>query len=74
MAPEVSSPALHVIPHPRGTWTLADDAGTVVSDHPTATDAERAATARAAETGETVVIHDRYHRVRARFRPRRADG
>jgi hypothetical protein len=69
MATEVTPRSLHVQPHVRGRWTVVDDDRAVVSDHESATEAERAATARAAQTGETVVLHDRYHRVRSRFRP-----
>jgi len=55
---------VHVIPDERATWRIYD-AGThePVSEHTSATDAELAAKARAADRGaQRVVVHDRYHR------------
>jgi hypothetical protein len=58
---------LHVIPVPRaGTWALFADS-VALSEHTTETAAESAARAEALRRGcERIVVHDRYHRTRAK--------
>lgn len=60
----MSTTTIHVEPDHRGSWTVRADAERV-SEHQTATDAERAArvAARRFET-TSVLMHDRYRRVR----------
>ena len=55
---------LHVIPDERTTWRVYEAGATApLSEHTNATDAERAALARADDrAAERVVVHDRYHR------------
>jgi len=59
-------PMLHVMPDSRGGWAVVDDdASTVLSHHPSATHAEAAARAVAADRGaDGILVHDRYHRLR----------
>lgn len=57
---------VHVIPNQlTSTWHVCDvDAGSPLSEHTSATDAELAARAWAEERdAERVIVHDRYHRV-----------
>ncbi len=58
---------LHVVPDERGGWHVRKDASEPpLSDHTSATAAERAARRHARAVGaETILIHDRYARVRA---------
>jgi hypothetical protein len=55
---------LHVIADERSTWRVYQEgASAPLSEHTNATDAERAALARADERdAHRVVVHDRYHR------------
>ena len=55
---------VHVVPDERTTWRVYDsDADAPISEHTSATEAELAAKARAADRGaQRVVVHDRYHR------------
>ena len=55
---------LHVIPDERTTWRVYEAGATApLSEHTNATDAQRAALARAdARAAERVVVYDRYHR------------
>jgi hypothetical protein len=55
---------VHVIPDERSAWRVYEtDAAAAISEHTNATDAERAARARAEDRdAQRVVIHDRYHR------------
>jgi hypothetical protein len=59
--------SLHVIPDERGGWHVrTDGAEPPLSDHTSATAAERAAQRHARTVGaETILIHDRYTRVHA---------
>jgi hypothetical protein len=59
--------SLHVIPDERGGWHVrTDGAEPSLSDHTSATAAERAARRHARTVGaETILIHDRYARVHA---------
>lgn len=60
-----TAPALHVRPDRSGAWHVhAEGEERPLSRHGNETDAERAATRRAAATGaQNVIVHDRYHRV-----------
>jgi hypothetical protein len=62
------SRCLRVVPRPRGSWILATEQDEVLSEHPTASEAEIAAIANLRE-GEEVVVYDRYHRCHRRARP-----
>lgn len=53
-----------VVPQPRGDWVVVNHRGVVVSEHPSATEAELAAAARLHD-GEQLVVYDRYHRCHA---------
>jgi hypothetical protein len=55
---------VHVIPDERTTWRVYEaDADAPLSEHTNATEAERAAQARADDRdAERVVVYDRYHR------------
>ena len=57
---------IHVRSNPTGLWSVEpEDAALPRSEHPTETEAERAAIRRARALEEcSVVIHDRYSRVR----------
>jgi anti-sigma regulatory factor (Ser/Thr protein kinase) len=62
------SSAVHVIPEPRtATWRVYVDADAeAVSEHTSETEAESAARAQLRTRGTSdIVIHDRYHRIRA---------
>ena len=61
---------LHVLPDERGNWSLVEDgAEHPVSEHPSATQAERAAWVLAEERGaDEILVHDRYHRCRRAIR------
>ena len=58
---------LRVLPRPRGSWIVATDRE-VLSEHPSATEAENAALARLRD-GDDLVVVDRYHRCHRRTRP-----
>ena len=58
---------LRVLPRPRGSWIVATERA-VLSEHGTATEAERAALARLRDGDEPLVL-DRYHRCHRRARP-----
>ena len=62
MAPHL----IHVRPNRTGIWFVqSDDVDVPISEHITETEAERVALDRAATLDDTsVVIHDRYERVR----------
>jgi len=55
---------LHMIADERNTWRVYEtDAAEALSEHTSATAAERAARARAEDRAvERLVVHDRYHR------------
>lgn len=55
------SGCVKVVPQPRGGWVVVNHRGVVVSEHPSATEAEQAAAARLHD-GDQLVIYDRYHR------------
>jgi hypothetical protein len=60
----MSQTTIHVEPDQRGSWLVRHEAERV-SEHLTATDAERAAFQAARRFGTTnVLMHDRYRRVR----------
>jgi hypothetical protein len=60
----MSHTTVHVEPDHRGSWLVRHEAERV-SEHETATEAERAAFAAARRLhAESVVLHDRYRRVR----------
>jgi hypothetical protein len=59
--------SLRVLPRPRGSWIVATGRGDVLSEHATATEAERAGYASLRE-GEELLVFDRYHRCRRRAR------
>jgi hypothetical protein len=63
------SGCVNVVPEPRGGWVVVNHRGVVVSEHPSATEAELAAAARLHD-GDQLVVYDRYHRCHA-VRPRR---
>lgn len=52
---------LKVVPKPRGGWVVVNPGEVVVSEHRSATEAERAAAARLRD-GDELVVYDRYHR------------
>lgn len=56
---------LHVMPDTQGNWCVVDeDMGVQFSKHVSATGAERAARSLAtAAHAETILVHDRYHRM-----------
>lgn len=60
-----ASPSLHVVPNRFGRWrVLMDGQDEPLSEHDSATDAERDALRRASTTGcHEVVVHDRYGRL-----------
>ena len=58
---------LRVLPLARGSWIVATERA-VLSEHPTATEAENVALARLRD-GDELLIVDRYHRCRRRARP-----
>jgi hypothetical protein len=58
---------LRVLPRPRGSWIVATERA-VLSEHPTATEAESAALARLRD-GDELLIVDLYHRCHRRARP-----
>jgi hypothetical protein len=58
---------LRVLPRPRGSWIVATEQA-ILSEHPTATEAENAALARLRD-GDELLIVDRYHRCHRRARP-----
>lgn len=60
----MSQTVIHVEPDQRGSWLVRHEAERV-SEHMTATDAERAALQAARRFSATsVLLHDRYRRVR----------
>ena len=65
---------LHVVPDQRGRWRVFEDEGPApVSEHASATDAERRAWSQLyAGGGDEIVVHDRYGRTRpaVEFLPR----
>jgi hypothetical protein len=56
---------LHVVPDTQGNWCVVDeDMGVPFSKHASTTGAERAARLLAAAAhAETILVHDRYHRM-----------
>ena len=64
----VGSRSLLVLPRSRGSWIVATEQDDVLSEHPTANEAETAALARLRE-GEQLLVFDRYHRSHRRARP-----
>ena len=52
---------LKVVPQPRGGWVVLSHRERVVSEHASASEAEREARAQLRE-GDELVIYDRYHR------------
>jgi hypothetical protein len=62
----MSHHVIHVRPNRTGIWVVQpDDVDAPISEHITETEAERVALDRAATLDDTtVVIHDRYERVR----------
>ncbi len=52
---------LKVVPKPRGGWMVVNHREAVVSEHRSATEAQRAAAARLRD-GDELVVYDRYHR------------
>ena len=67
----MTPPAIHVRATPVGTWRVEpDDPRTPVSEHSTATEAERAADRFAREGDADIVVHDRYGRTRITHRRR----
>lgn len=56
---------LHVVPDTQGNWCVVDeDMGVAFSKHASTTGAERAARLLAAAAhAETILVHDRYHRM-----------
>jgi uncharacterized protein DUF2188 len=66
-----SPPLIHVRATPAGTWRVeSQDDSAPVSEHSTATEAERAAQRFARQANADVVVHDRYGRTR--ITPRRS--
>ncbi len=63
------SGCIRVVPRPRGGWIVLAEHEAVVSEHATATEAERAAMARVRE-GDELVVYDCYHRCHRVRRPR----
>jgi Uncharacterized protein conserved in bacteria (DUF2188) len=62
---------IHVRYSDTGSWVVQPDDRAPISEHPTATAAERAAIAYAATVDDAdVVIHDRYARVHLAVSPR----
>jgi hypothetical protein len=56
------NPPLHVTPDRLGTWSVQREGDqAALSEHGTATEAERAATEKAGTAD--VIVHDRYERV-----------
>jgi hypothetical protein len=55
------SGCVKVVPQPHGGWVVVNPGGVVVSEHPSATEAELAAAARLRD-GDQLVVYDRYHR------------
>ena len=51
---------LRVLPQARGSWIVATEQEEVLSEHPTATEAQNAALARLGDGDELLVV-DRYH-------------
>ena len=60
------SRCLRVLPRPRESWIVATERA-VLSQHPTAAEAENAALARLRD-GDELLIVDRYHRCHRRAR------
>ena len=58
------SGCVKVVPQPRGGWVVVNQREVVVSEHPSATQAELAAAARLRE-GDQLLVYDRYHRCHA---------
>lgn len=58
------SGCVKVVPQPHGGWVVVNPGGVVVSEHPSATEAELAAAARLRD-GDQLVVYDRYHRCHA---------
>lgn len=54
---------MKVVSQPRGGWVVVDHREVIVSEHPSATEAELAAMARLCG-GDELVVYDRYHRCR----------
>lgn len=59
---------LRVLPRPRGSWIVATEQA-ILSEHPTATEAEDAALAQLRD-GDELIIVDRYHRCHRCARPK----
>jgi hypothetical protein len=61
----MAASTIHVTPH-GSAWQVAHEGATdIISEHPTATEAERAALEHARDQPEPiVVVHDRYFRAR----------
>lgn len=64
------SPPLHVVPDRLGYWHVCREGeDQPLSDHESATDAERAAVRQADRSGaDAVVVHDRYERTHRALR------
>lgn len=58
------SGCVKVVPQPRGGWVVVNQREVVVSEHPSATQAELAAAGRLRE-GDQLLVYDRYHRCHA---------
>ncbi len=52
---------MKVVPQPRGGWVVVNHREVVVSEHPSATEAELAAAAMLRHDDQ-LVVYDRYHR------------
>lgn len=55
------SRCVKVVPERHGGWVVVNPGGVIVSEHPSATEAELAAAARLRD-GDQLVVYDRYHR------------
>jgi hypothetical protein len=55
------SGCVKVVSQPRGGWAVVNREEVIVSEHPSATEAEQAAAARLRD-GDQLVVYDRYHR------------
>ncbi len=58
------SGCVKVVPQPRGGWAVVNHREVVVSEHPSATEAELEAAARLRD-GDQLIVYDRYHRCHA---------
>jgi hypothetical protein len=62
------SRCLRVMPRPRGSWIVANERGSVLSEHATASDGETTALGSLRE-GQELLVFDRYHRCHRRSAP-----